>query len=235
VPILRGRDIAVTDLQPSNCGFDVNWSTYFRTHHAGAPIKPVRAAAGSDAFRQGELVVTENGVEGSLIYALSARLRDDLRAKGHATLTLDLMPARTQQEIIAALGPSRGKASLSTYLRKRIGLAGVKLALVREHLPADRLTDAVALAKAIKTLPLRLAATRPLDEAISTAGGVDFDALTSDLMVRAVPGLFCAGEMLDWDAPTGGYLLTACLATGRQAGHGVVRFLSKAAPHIARA
>ena len=176
--------------------------------------------------KQGEFVVTERGVEGSLIYALSAPLRDTLAAQGEATLLLDLLPGYSAEQVLAAVAHPRGSRSLASHLQSRLNLKGVKSALLREVLLPPELNDPARLAATLKALPLRLSATSPLAEAISTAGGVRFEALDQHLMLRELPGVFCAGEMLDWEAPTGGYLLTACFASGRVAAAGVLDWLS---------
>jgi len=169
--------------------------------------------------------VTATGIEGSLVYALSAALRDEIAARGFATLMLDLAPDRTVEQLDAALSKPRSHHSHAKHLKRSIGIEGVKVGLLHEYLDKTEFADSEKLAKAIKSLPIRLIRTRPIDEAISTAGGVLFDALDEHLMLRALPGAFCAGEMLDWEAPTGGYLLTACLASGRAAGLGAVQWL----------
>ena len=237
VPLLRERGIDVAPLAPSNCGFDVGhggasssgWSAHFATRHAGRPVKPVRlefdAADGSRFRRQGEFVVTAGGVEGSLVYAASAAIRDTIAARGAATVRLDLLPDRSPDAVVAHTAAPRGGRSLATHLR-RLGIGGVKAGLLHEVLPREALADPGRLAAAIKSLPLRLVAPRPIEEAISSAGGVRFEALDARLMLRALPGVFCAGEMLDWEAPTGGYLLNGCLASGRVAGEGVLDWLS---------
>jgi uncharacterized flavoprotein (TIGR03862 family) len=229
VPLLMQRGVDVAALRPANCGFDVGWSEHFRTRFAGHPVKSVVAscadAAGAIERRQGEFVVTASGVEGSLIYALSARLRDEIAARGVAVLHLDLAPGRELPRLVDELSRPRGSRSLSSHLQSRTGLKGVKTGLLRELLPAEDFADPARLAAAIKALPLRLVAPRPLAEAISSAGGVMFEALDDRLMIRALPGVFCAGEMLDWEAPTGGYLLNACFASGRAAGLGALDWL----------
>lgn len=229
VPLLAARGVALAPLRPANCGFDVGWSAHFRTRYAGHPVKPVvlalRGADGVETRQPGEFVITATGVEGSLIYALSARLRDAIEAAGAATLALDLAPGRDLARLVRALSQGRGSNSIANHLRRRAGLEGVKAGLLRELLPAAEFADPVHLAAAIKALPLQLIAPRPLDEAISSAGGVAFEALDQRLMIRDLPGVFCAGEMLDWEAPTGGYLLTACFASGRAAGAGAVSWL----------
>jgi hypothetical protein len=230
IPWLTARGIRVTPLQPSNCGFEVAaWSEHFREHFGGQPVKAVALswndAEGKLPQRRGEFLVTDTGVEGSLIYALSAPLRDAITARGEAIAYLDLLPDFSPEKVLAEVSRPRGSRSLSSHLQSRLGLKGVKMGLLRELLAKDDFSDPFRLASAIKTLPLRLVRPRPLDEAISSAGGVAFEDLDEHFMVRALPGLFCAGEMLDWEAPTGGYLLTACLATGRAAGLGVLEWL----------
>ncbi len=228
LPLLEQRGVAVAALQPSNCGFDVaRWSEFFRTRFAGQPLKNVALSFGT--FHQiGECVVTETGVEGSLVYAASGPLRDQILANGSATAQIDLLPQRRFDFVQAEVARPRGSRSLSTHLKSRLGIDGVKAALLHELLPRSAFDDAAALAAGIKALPLTLAAPRPIDEAISSAGGVSFDAVTERLMLHALPGVFCAGEMLDWEAPTGGYLLSACLAQGRVAGQAAADWLAGA-------
>lgn len=228
--VARFADLAipVTPLSASNCGFDCDWSPIFRQRFAGAAVKPVAASAKPqppESFLRGEFVVTEHGLEGSLIYALGAELRAQLLASGQATLYLDLTPGRTQQRLATDIAAARGKRSVSEHLRRRTGIDGVRLGLLREAVGPSLDLDAEALAEKIKCLPMTLLRTRPIDEAISTAGGVKLTTLDEQLMLRTRPGWFCAGEMLDWDAPTGGFLLTACFASGRVAGQGVIRWL----------
>ncbi|MET0514282.1 MAG: TIGR03862 family flavoprotein [Nitrospiraceae bacterium] len=231
VPLLAERGVRIAPLQPANCGFDVGWSEHFRGKFAGHPVKTVGVVAktldGLVVRQLGEFVITETGVEGGVIYAVSACLREEILAKGDATLRLDLAPDRELPRLIHDLSKPRGKRTVATHLRRRAHIEGVKSGLLREVLPKDTFADATRLAAAVKSLPLRLVAPRPLNEAISTAGGIVFEALDERLMVRALPGLFCAGEMLDWEAPTGGYLLTACLASGRAAGAGAASFLKE--------
>ena len=227
VPLFEKAGVPVAPLRPANCGFDVHWSAHFKAKFAGAPIKAVAAGASCSAMQPGEFVVTETGVEGSLIYALSALLRDSIAAQGSATLHLDLAPGRQISDLVRSLERVRGKQSLANHLRQRAGIQGVKASLLREVLSTEEMNNPDVLASTIKCLPIRLVAAGPLDEAISTAGGVRFEALADQLMVRTHPGVFCAGEMLDWEAPTGGYLLTACMASGRLAGRGVVKWLAR--------
>jgi uncharacterized flavoprotein (TIGR03862 family) len=231
VPVLAGRGVTIAALKPANCGFDCAWSEHFKSRNAGQPVKPVVAeftdADGEDHRIEGEFVVTETGVESGLIYNLSAPLRDTLAALGVATLRLDLAPGRKLPRLIRDLAKPRGSASMAKHLQKRTGIEGVKAGLLRELADPEDFTDTARLAAVIKSLALRLTATRPLAESISTAGGVAFEALDGHLMIRNMPGVFCAGEMLDWEAPTGGYLLTACFATGRAAGEGALDWLNK--------
>jgi uncharacterized flavoprotein (TIGR03862 family) len=231
--LLEKQCVAVAPLRPANCGFNTGWSEHFRTRFAGHPVKTVVASCGDGRNgtqrRQGEFVVTGFGVEGGLIYALSAPLRDEIAACGSATLYLDLAPGKDLQRVINEVAHPRGSRSISSHLQSRVGITGVKTGLLRELMPPDAFADPVRLGNAIKALPLRLLAARPIEEAISSAGGVLFEALDEKLMLRALPGVFCAGEMLDWEAPTGGYLLTACFATGRHAGAGVLQWLDS--PH----
>jgi hypothetical protein len=225
VAVLRDAGVDVAPLRPANCGFDVAWSDHFRERFAGAPVKPVMLEFAGTRVA-GEFVVTACGVEGGAIYALSAALRDAITAGGPATVSLDLCPGRGEARLAADLARPRGKRSLATHLRRAAGLTGVRAGLLRERADPEIFADSARLAAAIKALPLRLDAPRPLAEAISSAGGIAFDALDDRFMLRGRPGTFVAGEMLDWEAPTGGYLLSACLATGRAAGEGVAAWLA---------
>jgi uncharacterized flavoprotein (TIGR03862 family) len=229
VSLLAQRGIAIAPLRPSNCGFDVQWSAHFRERFAGAPLKSVAASFG-DVRRQGECLITERGIEGGLIYALSAGLRDEIERNGSAILHLDLLPGLTLEHVQREAAHPRGARSLSSHLQSRLGLKGEKANLLREALSAEQMHDMALLAHTIKALPLRLVAARPLREAISSAGGITFAAMDEKLMLRELPGVFCAGEMLDWEAPTGGYLLTACFASGRAAGNGVLAWLQQPRP-----
>jgi uncharacterized flavoprotein (TIGR03862 family) len=229
MPVLSERGITVAPLRPSNCGFDCHWSEHFRSRFAGQPVKSVAAsftdAEGEEHACLGEFVVTAQGVEGQLIYALSAAMRDTIAALGIATPRLDLATGRDIKRLVKDLAKPRGSASMAKHLQRQAGLVGVKAGLLRELADPEDFADPARLAAAIKSLPLRLNAPRPLDEAISTAGGVALESLDGRLMAWAMPGVFCAGEMLDWEAPTGGYLLTACFATGRAAGFGALDWL----------
>lgn len=254
VPLLAARGVAVAPLLPANCGFDlafqplpaangqalpvqavaaraVGWSEHFSSRHAGQPFKNVairfQPPQGPVLERKGEFVATNTGVEGSLVYTASALLREDIVRTGHATLHLDLLPDFSAERVLREVTHPRGARSLSSHLKSRLGLDGIKTAVLYEVLGKDGMNEPTRLAAAIKALPLHLVAARPLDEAISTAGGVLFEVLDEHLMCDALPGVFCAGEMLDWEAPTGGYLLTACLASGLKAGKGALAWLER--------
>jgi len=236
VPLLAARGIAIAPLQPANCGFEVEgWSAHLRDKFAGAPLKTVSLALPGSAPRKGEFVLTATGIEGSLVYALSAPIREAINRDGAATVLLDLLPDRTLAQVASALARPRGSQSMAKHLHRQLKLDGVKAALLRELTDAATFQDPQALAAAIKALPIRLIRPRPLDEAISSAGGVTFEALDTNLMLRQMPGVFCAGEMLDWEAPTGGYLLTACFASGRAAAEGMLRWLRTDRPTAAQA
>ncbi len=231
VPLLQNRGIAIAPLQPANCGFEVaGWSEHLREKFAGAPLKTVSLALPGEAPRKGEFVLTATGIEGSLVYALSAPIRNTINRDGAATVLLDLLPDRTLTQIASALARPRGSQSMAKHLHRQLKLDGVKAALLRELTDATTFQAPQALAAAIKALPIRLVRPRPLDEAISSAGGVPFEELDEGLMLRRLPGVFCAGEMLDWEAPTGGYLLTACFASGRTAAEGMLRWLRANVP-----
>jgi uncharacterized flavoprotein (TIGR03862 family) len=252
----RGVDVAPLrpsncgfDVAPTGPGRS-GWSDHLRVRFAGQPLKTVAAAvAGRPAvgaqpnpgdapvggvpgitppheFQAGEFVVTDTGIEGSLVYAFSAHLRDAIAAHGQGTLLVDLLPQHGAEQVLAEIRRPRGPRSLSTHLKSRLGLHGIKMALLHELLGPQQLADPAQLAQAIKALPITVLRPRPIDEAISTAGGVRFEALDGQGMLRALPGTFCAGEMLDWEAPTGGYLLTACFASGLIAGRGAARWLA---------
>jgi uncharacterized flavoprotein (TIGR03862 family) len=248
VPMLTARGVDIAPLQPSNCGFDVarigadgaggallpGWTEHFRSRFAGHPLKTVAmtvpAPDGSTRSQAGEFVVTQGGIEGSLVYALSALARDTIAKVGRVTIHIDLLPGRSADFVRDEVARPRGSRSLATHLKSRLGIDGVKAALLHELLPRDAMGDAPRLAAAIKALPLTLVAPRPIDEAISTAGGVRFESLDDAQMLQSLPGVFCAGEMLDWEAPTGGYLLTASFATGAAAARGVLRHLAAHGP-----
>ena len=229
VPLLRERSITVNELVPSNCGFDVSWSDILRDQYAGAPLHGVGLSC-IDAQNMprsvlSEAVISAYGIEGTGIYALSKYLREQLEQNGTALLNIDLLPDLSLDKIVQRLNKPREKNSLSNFLRKQLNLSPAKLALLRELTTKQTFENIDLLAMAIKKLSLTLTATRPIDEAISSAGGIAAKELDSAFMLKKMPGVFCAGEMLDWDAPTGGYLLTGCFASGRAAGLGVVKYL----------
>ncbi|RBJ04664.1 TIGR03862 family flavoprotein [Xanthomonas oryzae] len=228
---LQQHGIAVAPLVPANCGFDIDWSAHFVQRHAGAPLKPVVAhwqdRNGVQHTLQGECVATADGIEGSLIYAMAADLREQIEAHGVAELMLDLVPGRSRERVHTELAQPRKGRSFSEHMRRQVGIDGVKAALLYEHLGTQAGDDIALATRTLKQLPLRLLRTRPLAEAISSAGGVRLEALDDQLMAIAQPGVFCAGEMLDWEAPTGGYLLTACFASGLRAARGAVQWLDQ--------
>jgi uncharacterized flavoprotein (TIGR03862 family) len=224
--LLAERGAPIAPFKPSNCGFDVNWTDFFRAKFNGQPLKSV-AITFKDQHRQGEFIVTKDGVEGSLIYALSAPIRDEIDEAGSAVIHLDLAPDWTKERLIERLSQARGSRSISSHLEKTVGIKGVKAGLLWEFISKTDFSDPKRLAAAIKNLPIPLIRPGPIEEAISTAGGVPFDAMDEHLMLRSLPGVFCTGEMLDWEAPTGGYLLTACFSTGRAAGLGALEWLKK--------
>jgi len=225
IPILEKYQVEIAPLKPANCGFDVLWTPHLREKFAG---KPVKSAAVTFKGRRelGEFIITENGVEGSLIYAISAHLRDEIERTGLATLELDLTPNWTQEKVAEKLSRPRGSHSISKHLKRTLNISGVKSGLLWEFVDREVFSDPERLASAIKALPIPLVAPRPLEEAISSAGGVCFESLDEQLMLGNLPGVFCAGEMLDWEAPTGGYLLTACFASGYIAGEGIANWLA---------
>jgi uncharacterized flavoprotein (TIGR03862 family) len=231
VPLLAERGVSIAPLHPANCGFDVAWTEHFRSRFEGQPVKPTSIrftdATGRDYAQQGEFIVTATGVEGSLIYALSAPIRDTIAATGSTVIYLDLAPDWTEERLISRLSQPRDKRSMASHLKRAVNLDGVKTGLLWEFVERDLFDDPQQLAAAIKSLPIPLLAPRPIAEAISTAGGIPFEELDEHLMLRKLPGLFAAGEMLDWEAPTGGYLLTASFASGRAAGLGAVAWVQE--------
>jgi hypothetical protein len=229
LPWLAERGVGVAPLQPANCGFETAWSAHLRERFAGTPLKSVALTftdvQGRTERRQGEMVISADGVEGSLIYAFSQRLRECINTHGSATFTLDLAPGRDAARVLADVSHPRGSRSISSHLQSRVGITGIKAALLHEVLDREQFADTATLATTIKALPITVHAPRPLAEAISCAGGVRFDSVDQNLMLTALPGVFVAGEMLDWEAPTGGYLLNACFASGLCAGLGVQAWL----------
>ena len=239
-PLLQQYGVPLAPLLPSNGGFEAAWSQHFIEQCAGQPLKTIACWVGAAvsgesgtavlparAPLRGECLITEHGLEGGVVYTLSAALRTQLLQQGTATLMIDLLPAHSAEKVLAEVSHPRGARSLSSHLRSRLGLHGAKSALLRECLPASTFNHPAALAAGIKALPVVLRACRPIDEAISTAGGVQFEGLTSHLMIKTLPGIFCAGEMLDWEAPTGGYLLNGAMASGKAAALGVLEWLDR--------
>ena len=231
VRLLTARGVDVAPLVPSNCGFDVKgWTPHFSGRFAGQPFKSIAIhftdSQGREFRRKGEFVATATGVEGSLIYAASSLLREEIALNGSATALIDLLPDKTLEQVLAEVRYPRGSRSLSSHLKSRLKIEGIKAALLHELLDKETFSDPLKLSLAIKKLPLQLIAARPIDEAISSAGGVRFVAVDDGLKDKTLQNkdvpVYFAGEMLDWEAPTGGYLLTACFATGRAAGLGVL-------------
>ncbi|MCV3768497.1 TIGR03862 family flavoprotein [Rhizobium sp. TRM95796] len=225
VPWLAMRGVVIRPIHPANCGFDVDWSASFRARYAGAPLKSVELSSEGGTSR-GEFVVSTHGVEGSLVYGHSAAVRDALEKGSPEPLTIDLQPDRTLDRLQNDLARQPPKASFSNRLRKGAALDGVKAALLREIAPDIARETPEAISRLIKRLPLPVLRPRPLAEAISTAGGVAWSELDEKFMVKSAPGLFVAGEMIDWEAPTGGYLLSACFASGARAADGIDSWLS---------
>lgn len=224
---LEQAGIRIKPFYPANCGFIVNWTKHFSEKFHGHPMKSV-VLSFKDFKQKGEFTLTRTGVEGSLIYAASAKLRDELAATGTARLTLDLAPDISRENLMIALAKPRGSRSLTSHIKRATRLSDAKIGLLYEFIPKEDLVNVEKLANAIKALHIPLSATSSLEKAISSAGGVCFENLNDKLMLNKMPGVFCAGEMLDWEAPTGGYLLTACFATGRAAGQGVLDWLRSA-------
>lgn len=220
---LAGRKISVNPLRPSNCGFTVPWSDVFRAKYAGQPVKPV--ALSFDGQRvAGEAMLTDKGIEGGAVYALSATLREAIAKNGSAQLHIDLKPGLEQPELANRLAESRRGRSLSNFLRQEAALSPAAIGLLQENQSAKNLTSG-ALAALIKSFPVNLTGTFDIDRAISSAGGIAWEDVDENLMLRRLPAVFAAGEMLDWEAPTGGYLLQACFSTGIAAAQGILLFL----------
>lgn len=231
VPLLKEKGITIAPLEPSNCGFEVSWSDHFKANFAGEPLAPIAITytneEGGTSRRLGQFLVTEYGVEGNLIYALSGLFRDQIKAQGSIQIHLDLLPDLALHRALQHCEHPRGSRSLAGHLQSRLNLRGVKTALLREICTPEAIENPVSLANAIKALPITLNAPRSISEVISTAGGVKFDAMDRNLMLKELPGVFCAGEMLDWEAPTGGYLLTGCFASGKVAGKSALNWLAR--------
>jgi hypothetical protein len=224
--ILRERGIAVAPLRPANCGFVVEWSEHMRARFSGTPLKRIALSFAGETGR-GEAMITARGIEGGAVYTLAAPIRDALAEGRDATLHIDLRPDLALDEIARRLAAPRKKQSLASFLRKTLALAPAAIALLHETKGAGFPAEPAALARRIKSVPLRLAAPFPIERAISSAGGITFAEFDDALMLRKLPGVFAAGEMLDWEAPTGGYLLQACFATGRSAAAGALHWLGR--------
>jgi uncharacterized flavoprotein (TIGR03862 family) len=228
VPILAAKGVAIAPLKPANCGFSVSWSDIFRDRFEGQPLKGIALSFGGRSVR-GEAIVTRDGIEGGAIYALSAELREAISHRGETTLQIALRSDLTMADLITRLSAPRGKQSFSNVLRKALQLSPVAIGLLQEaakagglslsSLPPDR------LAVLVNTVPIKLTGTSGLARAISSAGGFARDELDANFMLKRLPGVFAAGEMLDWEAPTGGYLLQASFATGAAAGRGALKWL----------
>ncbi|TYL46623.1 TIGR03862 family flavoprotein [Marinomonas sp. IMCC 4694] len=230
LPILAEKGVTVAPLQSANCGFYSHWSEHLQTKFAGSPLKDVAFsfvfANGHVVTKKGECIVTKDGMEGSLIYAFSKYLRDGINAHTHSSLTMDFLPLQSEEQVVKKLRNTKPKESFSKYLKRTLNIGGVKAALLHEAFSKEAFQTPEALAACLKAVPVSFYKTKPIDEVISTAGGVCESSVDARLMLNALPGVFCAGEMLDWEAPTGGYLLTACFATGKMAGRGVCEFLN---------
>jgi uncharacterized flavoprotein (TIGR03862 family) len=228
--ILAAKDVPLSPLRPSNCGFTVAWSDVFRDRFEGQPLKGVALSFGSRTIR-GEAIITRSGIEGGSVYALSAPLRDSIIAAGDVTLQIALRPDVSASELSSGLSAPRGKQSFSNWLRKTAHLPPLAVGLLQEvaiasGIPLSALSPE-KLAELINAVPVKLNGVAPIARAISTAGGISFDELDEHFMIRRLPGVFAAGEMLDWEAPTGGYLLQACFATGVAAGRGALKWLAR--------
>jgi uncharacterized flavoprotein (TIGR03862 family) len=230
VETLIAKGVTVIPLRPANCGFTVGWSEIFRDRFEGHPLKGVMLSFGSQSMR-GEATITRTGIEGGAVYALSAQLREAIIAAGEATLHVALRSDLGISELVARLSAPRGKQSFSNFLRKATHLSPVAIGLLQEAAITSGVSllslSPVALADLINGVPIKLNGTAPIARAISTAGGIPFDELDTDFMIRRLPGVFAAGEMLDWEAPTGGYLLQASFATGVAAGRGALKYLGR--------
>ncbi|WP_306149795.1 MULTISPECIES: TIGR03862 family flavoprotein [unclassified Roseibium] len=227
VPVLRDAGVEVVDFQPANCGFEVSWSAFIQQRFAGHPLKRIKVTCGPHSVL-GESILSEKGLEGGAIYALSAEIRTQLNQSGTAPISIDLRPQLTHQALHEKLGRPRGKQSMSTFLRKTVGLQPVEQALIRESGPLPEVLG--ELATRIKNVPVTCTATYDIDRAISSAGGVALQEVDPHLMLRKMPGVFVSGEMLDWEAPTGGYLLQACFASGLAAANGITTYLTSKSP-----
>ncbi|WP_233402516.1 TIGR03862 family flavoprotein [Marinomonas transparens] len=228
--VLSRSGIAIEPLQSANCGFYSEWSDHLKTKFAGYPLKGIAFSFtlndGGVVSKKGECILTQDGMEGSLIYAFSKYIRDEINESGTASLLIDFLPLQSTEQLIKKLGKTKPKESFSKYLKRTLGISGVKNALLHETFQKEDMQTPESLARCLKAVPVSFYKTKPIEEVISSAGGVCQNSVNDQLMLQTIPGVFCAGEMLDWEAPTGGYLLTACFATGRLAGQGVCRWLA---------
>ena len=230
VDALTARGVRISPLRPANCGFTVGWSAIFRDRFEGQPLKAVALSFGARTVR-GEAMITRVGIEGGAVYALSAELREAIAALGQATLRIALRPDLEINDLIVRVSAPKGKQSFSNWLRKAVQLSPVAIGLLQEAAIASGVSltalSPAGLADLINTVPIQLNGTTPIARAISTAGGISFSEIKDDFMIRRLPGVFAAGEMLDWEAPTGGYLLQACFATGAAAGKAALNWLTR--------
>jgi uncharacterized flavoprotein (TIGR03862 family) len=224
VNIFQQQNIPITPFRPSNCGFNVNWSNIFLSKYSGAPVKSCSVSV-SGFSETGDFIITDYGLEGGVIYTHSRRILNEMREKQRAIISIDLIPEKTYDEIFSLVSKEKGKNTLTNHLRKNLNLSGVRASLLREFTSPEKLKSIATLTKSIKELQIPIYQSQSIDRAISSAGGICFDAIDSNLMIKKMPGFFVTGEMLDWDAPTGGYLLTACFALGRGAANGAVHWL----------
>ncbi|WP_227803997.1 TIGR03862 family flavoprotein [Marinomonas profundi] len=229
-PLLTEKGVSVAPLQSANCGFYSAWSEHLKNQFAGSPLKDVAFSFtledGQVVTKKGECIVTQDGMEGSLIYAFSKYLRDGINDSGQSSLLMDFLPLQSEEQVINKLYNTKPKESFGKYLKRTLSISGVKASLLHESFSKEAFQTPEALARCLKAVPVSFYKTKPIDEVISSAGGVCESSVDEKLMLRAMPGVFCAGEMLDWEAPTGGYLLTACFATGRLAAKGVCDWLA---------
>ena len=222
--IFQQQNIPITPFRPSNCGFNVNWSNIFLSKYSGAPVKSCSVSV-NGFNKRGDFIITDYGLEGGVIYTHSRRILNEMREKQRAIISIDLIPEKTYDEIFSLVSKEKGKNTLTNHLRKNLNLSGVRASLLREFISPEKLKSAADLTKSIKELQIPIYQSQSIDRAISSAGGICFDAIDSNLMIKKMPGFFVTGEMLDWDAPTGGYLLTACFALGRGVATGALQWL----------
>lgn len=224
--MISEQAIITFPFKPSNCGFNVEWSDTFKFRFSGAPVKSCKLSVGENDG-VGDFNITDYGIEGGIIYFHSRRIQNEIAKAGNAIIKIDLIPEKSTAELLERVSKARGKNTLANHLRKTIKLNGVKTGLLREFTQPDKLKSATHLVDAIKSIKIRITESQLIDRAISSSGGISFEELNEKLMITKIPGFFASGEMLDWDAPTGGYLLTACLALGKSAANGALEWLDK--------